>query len=146
MVTSLWKLSFVADIYDKKNRSKIMSRVRSSGNKATEKRLIKIFRENEIKGWRRKWPLPGKPDFVFPKERIVVFVDGCFWHGCPTHGTIPKTNREFWEKKISRNSERDKEVNRQLSDKGWGVVRIWQHELKEPENVLLKLALVMDLP
>ncbi len=123
-----------------------MARVRSSGNKATEKRLIKIFRENSIKGWRRNCLLPGKPDFVFPKERIVVFVDGCFWHACPIHGTIPKTNREFWEKKISRNSERDKEVNRQLSDKGWRVVRIWQHELKEPENVLLKLALVKNLP
>ncbi len=134
------------DIYDQKKRSEIMARVRSSGNKATEKRLIKIFRENSIKGWRRNCLLPGKPDFVFPKERIVVFVDGCFWHACPIHGTIPKTNREFWEKKISRNSERDKEVNRQLSDKGWRVVRIWQHELKEPENVLLKLALVKNLP
>jgi len=67
-----------------------MSRVRSKGNNATELRLIQIFRDNRITGWRRNWPLKGKPDFVFPKKRIAVFVDGCFWHGCPEHGSLPK--------------------------------------------------------
>lgn len=116
-----------------------MSRVKSYGNKSTEIRLIKIFKDNKITGWRRNYPLPGKPDFVFPKRKIVVFVDGCFWHGCPLHGTIPKTNQAFWDKKLTRNIERDKEVNKILSEKGWRVIRFWQHELKAPHSIILKL-------
>ena len=117
------------DIYSSQKRSEIMSRVRGEGNKSTELRLIELFREHRIKGWRRNYPLPGKPDFVFPQLRVVVFVDGCFWHGCPSHGSTPAANMEFWEKKLGRNRERDREVNRTLRAKGWRVLRIWQHEL-----------------
>lgn len=83
-----------------------------------------------ITGWRRDSKLQGKPDFVFPKPRIAVFVDGCFWHGCPKHGTKPKTNAAFWRKKIARNRERDREVGQALRQRGWRVLRIWEHELK----------------
>ena len=120
----------MVDVFDKKKRSEIMSRVRSKGNVVTEKKLIALFRENDIKGWRRNYPLFGKPDFVFPKEKVAVFVDGEFWHGHPTRGQIPETNRDFWENKIERNKMRDQQVNQTLESKGWIVVRIWQHELK----------------
>jgi DNA mismatch endonuclease (patch repair protein) len=73
--------------------------------------------------------LLGKPDFVFPKSRLTVFVDGCFWHGCPKHGHTPRSNTAYWRKKIARNIERDQEVNRELKKRGWRVFRIWEHEL-----------------
>lgn len=74
--------------------------------------------------------LLGSPDIRFQRLRIAVFVDGCFWHGCPTHGTRPKTNSEFWAAKIVRNRQRDREVDRQLRREGWIVVRLWQHEVE----------------
>ncbi len=120
----------MADVFSKKKRSEIMSKVRSKGNVATEKKLIALFKEQGIKGWRRNYKLFGNPDFVFPKEKIAVFVDGEFWHGHPTIGQIPETNREFWENKIESNKKRDRQVNETLERKGWIVVRIWQHELK----------------
>lgn len=88
------------------------------------------FREAKLTGWRRKIPMMGRPDFVFARERVAVFVDGCFWHGCPTHGRTPKTNQPFWITKIARNRQRDRVVRRHLSAAGWKVVRIWEHELR----------------
>lgn len=107
-----------------------MSRIRGAGNKNTELRLIQVFRTNDITGWRRGSKLPGKPDFVFSKLKLAVFVDGCFWHGCPKHGTSPKTRASFWLAKITGNKARDRRVNRLLRAKGWKVIRIWEHELK----------------
>lgn len=118
------------DIFTKRKRSDVMSRIRSTGNKGTELRLIQVFRTNSITGWRRKSGLPGKPDFVFPKQRLAVFVDGCFWHGCPKHATQPKTNAAFWRKKIARNRQRDRRVNYTLRKRGWAVVRVWEHALR----------------
>ena len=74
--------------------------------------------------------IPGKPDFVFRKERLVVFVDGCFWHGCPTCYIKPKQNAEFWENKIGGNIRRDRKVSRQLRTDGWSVCRVWECKLK----------------
>ena len=71
-----------------------------------------------------------RPDFVFRKERVVLFVDGCFWHGCPIHGTRPKDNRAFWRKKITANQTRDRRVHRALRTAGWKVLRIWEHCLR----------------
>lgn len=130
----------MADVFTPQKRSEVMSRIRGKGNASTEQRMIKHFREQGIKGWRRNWPLPGKPDFVFPKLRIAVFVDGCFWHRCPKCYRQPATNAEFWEAKIGRNVERDKEVNRELKERGWKVVRVWEHELRGRKGSrLLKL-------
>lgn len=134
----------MADVFSKEKRSEIMSRVRSKGNRATEKKLMSLFRENGIKGWRRNYRLFGSPDFVFPKKKIAVFVDGEFWHGHPTLGQIPETNREFWTNKIERNKARDNLVNQTLKDKGWIVVRIWQHELKD-NRWLQKMRTAFDL-
>ena len=71
-----------------------------------------------------------RPDFVFRRERVIVFVDGCFWHGCPLHGTSPKDNRAFWRKKITANQTRDRRVHRALRQAGWKVLRIWEHSLR----------------
>jgi DNA mismatch endonuclease (patch repair protein) len=119
------------DIFSKAERSRIMSRVKSSGNKSTEAAFITLMTERGITGWRRHLPIFGKPDFVFRKTRIAVFIDGCFWHGCPKHCRMPATNRDYWERKIGRNLERDKKVKRELRKAGWTVVRIWEHELKD---------------
>jgi DNA mismatch endonuclease (patch repair protein) len=108
-----------------KIRSRIMSRIRGRGNKETEEALAKLFRQHRIKGWRRHQPVFGKPDFIFPKSRLAVFVDGCFWHGCAKHGTIPKSNRAYWRRKLARNKKRDQIVARTLRNAGWRVIRIW---------------------
>ena len=107
-------------------RSELMSRVRSSGNRATELRLATLMRKHRIHGWRRGALLPGKPDFVFRAEKVALFVDGCFWHGCPRHGRTPKTRVAFWTKKLARNAQRDRAVTRTLSASGWTVLRIWE--------------------
>jgi DNA mismatch endonuclease, patch repair protein len=77
-------------------------------------------------------PLPGMPrrraDLTFPARRVAVFVDGCFWHGCPTHGTQPKTNDEWWAEKLRRNVARDGATDEHLTEQGWLVVRVWEHE------------------
>lgn len=69
-----------------------------------------------------------RADIVFARQRVAVFVDGCFWHGCPEHCRLPQRNREYWEAKISRNQERDRGLNAALEDAGWTVIRIWEHE------------------
>jgi DNA mismatch endonuclease (patch repair protein) len=119
----------MADVFSKSKRSEVMSQIRSRGNQATELALAKLFRRHKITGWRRNQKVFGKPDFIFPKHKLAVFVDGCFWHGCPKHGTQPKGNAAFWRKKISRNQIRDRLVTRTLRKAGWRVIRIWEHEL-----------------
>ena len=119
----------MADVFTPEKRSAVMSLIRGSGNKDTELRLMLVFKALGITGWRRKAPVFGKPDFVFSKIKLAVFVDGCFWHACPIHATQPKNNAEFWQAKIARNVARDRLVNRTLRAKGWRVMRIWEHEL-----------------
>lgn len=116
-----------------------MSSVKGRGNRATELCLIQIFRAHRVSGWRRGVSIFGKPDFVFAASKLAVFIDGCFWHGCPLHGTLPKSNRAFWQEKLSRNQMRDKLVNRRLKALGWKTLRIWQHELRSPEKIVRRL-------
>jgi DNA mismatch endonuclease, patch repair protein len=108
----------MADVFSKPKRSDIMARVLGHGNKATELALIKVFRRHGITGWRRHRPIFGNPDFIFPKIKLTLFVDGCFWHGCPKHETQPATNRAFWRKKLARNKARDRLVNARLGGGG----------------------------
>jgi DNA mismatch endonuclease (patch repair protein) len=117
------------DVFTKAKRSEVMSRIRGRGNKATEIAFARLLRQNGITGWRRHLPILGKPDFTFRSNRLVVFVDGCFWHGCPRHGNKPKGNAAFWRRKFSRNKLRDRLVNRELRQAGWRVVRIWEHDV-----------------
>lgn len=134
------------DVFTREKRSEVMSLIRSRGNKGTEMKLVTLMRGQGITGWRRHARLkagvkpgtgkpakPGpkdrlmvRPDFVFRAERVAVFVDGCFWHGCPRHGTRPRQNRKFWDAKIARNKKRDRAVARGLRAAGWSVLRIWE--------------------
>jgi DNA mismatch endonuclease, patch repair protein len=134
----------MADVFSKDKRSEVMSKIRGKGNKDTELALIKIFKEHHIVGWRRNQALFGRPDFVFRSERIAVFVDGCFWHGCPEHATVPKNNRLFWQKKLKNNKLRDELVTLELDKKRWTVVRIWEHELTESSRVALRIQTEID--
>lgn len=119
----------MADVFTKAKRSAVMSRIRGRGNKATELALMQLLRHHGITGWRRHQNVFGKPDFLFRRERLTLFVDGCFWHGCPRHCKIPAGNRVFWEKKFAANKARDRRVNRELRKLGWRVIRIWEHAL-----------------
>ena len=118
------------DTVSRSERSRIMAQVKSSNNKSTELAFIEILRSEHLTGWRRNYPLHGKPDFVFPRCRLAIFIDGCFWHRCPKHCRMPNTNREYWETKISRNAKRDRSVTKQLKEDGWTVIRFWEHDLK----------------
>ncbi|SRR5581483_3655007 len=129
----------MADVISKARRSEVMAAVRSRGNKETELKLVAILRSARIAGWRRHQPLLGRPDFVFYKARLVVFVDGCFWHGCRLHCRIPENNREYWQRKILGNTVRDRATSRLLRRAGWRVLRIWGHSLRFPERVVQRI-------
>src|SRR6266852_4727715 len=119
--------------------SRRMGAVRRRGNKTTEMRLRAILVASGISGWKlHPKGLPGSPDFYFPDRQLVVFVDGCFWHGCPLCGHIPSVNRPFWKAKILRNKQRDSENDRQLIQAGLRVVRIWEHELQRQGREFLQ--------
>jgi DNA mismatch endonuclease (patch repair protein) len=161
----------MADVFSKAKRSEVMSRIRSRGNRDTELALARLLRANGITGWRRhalvrvasdKWQVSRKarasvlshdtrhlsltvrPDFVFLKSRTAVFVDGCFWHGCPRHATKPANNRAFWKKKLAGNKTRDRRVNRTLRRAGWRVIRIWECELRNAERILKRISKVLN--
>lgn len=127
----------MADVFDKQQRSQIMRKVKSSGNKSTEIRLISVFKENNISGWRRNYAVKGHPDFVFLKMKIAVFVDGCFWHGHDCRNTTPSDNKEYWDRKRQRNIQHDREVTAIFEARGWTVIRIWECELKKKNTEIL---------
>ena len=115
-----------------KKRSKAMGAVKSSGNKTTEVRFRLALVRNKIKGWKvRPKGVKGNPDFIFLKKKIIIFVDGCFWHGCPKCGHVPKTNNSYWGAKLDRNKVRDKKNNRILKKEGYKVLRFWEHDIKK---------------
>src|SRR5258708_7940334 len=117
------------DIFTKAKRSAVTSAIRGRGNKDTELRMMALLRAHGITGWRRNARVFGRPDFIFRKVRVAVFVDGCFWHGCPKHTTKPRNNAAFWRRKFASNQTRDRLVTRALQRAGWRVLRIWEHEL-----------------
>ena len=124
-------VSWMTDFLTAKKRSALMANVRSRGNTTTEERLRGLLQELKVVGWR--WHiagLPGRPDFIFPKERVAVFVNGCFWHGCPRCQRRSKSNVAFWEDKVSQNRKRDRRVARQLRSRNYRVVTIWECQLK----------------
>ncbi len=138
-----------------------MSRIRSKGNGSTEGRLATLMKEAGITGWRRQVELVVKPargskvkalkvrpDFLFRPERVAVFVDGCFWHGCPRHATRPKQNRKFWDQKIAGNKARDARTSRGLRKAGWKVLRIWECALtvKRQSATVRRLSRALESP
>ena len=119
------------DTFSREERSKIMRRVRSAQNASTEGVIVGALRSRHIRGWKlRPQGVPGSPDLFFPKSKLAVFLDGCFWHGCPRCFRAPSSRTEYWRPKIARNHRRDQRVNRLLWRQGYGIVRLWEHEIK----------------
>lgn len=125
------------DVFSKKKRSEIMSKIKSKDTKIEilfRKALWKKgfrYRKNSSKHL-------GKPDLVLPKYKTVIFIDSCFWHNCPKHGYLPKSNLKYWRKKIERNKERDKEVSKHYKKIGWKIFRIWEHKIKVSIDNIIK--------
>lgn len=120
----------------KLTKSEQMARVRNK-NTEPETALRRALWQIGLR-FRVRSNLPGTPDLVFVGAKIAVFVDGCFWHGCPIHYTEPIKNAEFWRSKLLRNLERDRRVNEELERLGWLVVRIWEHELTQGMNLAVQ--------
>ena len=114
-----------------------MSAVRSKRNKSTELKLIAVFKKNGIVGWLRNYKVKGHPDFIFPRKKIAIFVDGCFWHGHDCRNTRPSDDAEYWQKKRERNIKHDKEITALFESRGWTVVRIWECELQRKNEQIL---------
>jgi len=134
----------MADVLTPEQRTYNMSKIRGK-NTGPEIKLRKMLWSEGIRGYRIHYKLPGKPDIVFTKKKIAIFIDGCFWHKCPACFQEPETRKEFWMKKIQSNVDRDKKVNEQLQAEGWTIIRIWEHEIrKEPETILSKIMFLLD--
>jgi DNA mismatch endonuclease, patch repair protein len=136
----------MADTISPVRRSRLMSKVRSKGNLTTEIAMKRLMRLHGISGWRGQVKiLSFRPDFVFRREKVVVFVDGCFWHACPIHGSRPKSNVSFWEAKLENNKARDRRADADLADSGWNVVRFWEHSVrKDPSGCAEKLIAILS--
>lgn len=121
------------------SRSRIMGAVKGKGNKSTELKFCLGLANAGIVGWKMHEKLIGNPDIIFPSYKVVIFLDGCFWHGCPMCGHIPKENRSYWKAKIERNSERDTYKAAALTDLGYLVIRFWEHELSNDLNRCIEI-------
>jgi DNA mismatch endonuclease (patch repair protein) len=132
------------DNLNRRSRSRLMSRVRSSGAKSTELKFRLLLVRAGVCGWKlgHRLGLPGRPDFVFVKRRLAIFVDGCFWHACSRCRATPKSNRVFWNRKLQGNVKRDLKARKMLRAMGWAVVRIWEHELREDGVRVLRRVLL----
>ena len=129
----------MTDVLTPEQRRKNMSRIRGK-NTSPEMKLRKMLWESGLRGYRVHYKLPGKPDIVFTRKKVVVFVDGCFWHKCPVCFRPPETNAEFWNEKLQKNVERDLRVTQELETLGWVVLRFWEHEIKKtPEDVVKRI-------
>lgn len=138
----------MADWLTRTQRSRNMSSIRSTRNRSTEQAFLTLLRNEHISGWRRHLRLPGKPDFAFPSLKVLVFIDGCFWHGCPKCYRLPEDNRDYWIGKLNRNRSRDREVSQLLIATGWKVLRIWEHSLQNEvgrRRALRRLTKALDL-
>jgi len=112
-------------------RSQVMSSVRSTGTRL-ERGLAEALRKAKLRTFQTNpKDIEGRPDFVFRKSCVAVFVDSCFWHGCRWHCRMPAANADYWRAKIARNRQRDKRVTRLLRRRNWRVVRVWEHTIKD---------------
>ena len=113
-------------------------------NLDTELKLMALFKTHGITGWRRRQRVLGKPDYIFHRQKVAVFIDGCFWHGCPQHGRKPNINRSYWLSKLRRNQQRDVYVKRELSKIGWTVLRFWEHDLKNGSRIAQRIMKLLE--
>jgi len=127
------------DVLTKKQRSYCMSQIKNKDTKI-ELNFRKYIYKKNLRGYRIKNKIIGKPDLYFPRKKIAVFIDGCFWHKCPKCYKKPKSNIKFWEKKIRENKKRDKAVNRAIKKSGMKLLRFWEHQVKKnPEACFVKI-------
>ncbi len=134
----------MTDVLTQEQRKLNMSHIRAK-NTMPEVKLRKVLSAAGIRGHRIHFNLLGKPDIVFTKKKIAIFIDGCFWHKCPICFQEPETRKEFWMKKIQSNIDRDKKVNKQLKDDGWKVMRFWEHDVrKNPDKVVKKISAMIE--
>jgi len=132
----------MADVFDKATRSRIMSRIRSTGT-TPEKRLAKLLRGVGLR-FSLHAKLPGTPDIAFRKQKVAVFMDGEYWHGYNWKRLGKKPTNAFWRKKLERNIARDKRVNHELRQLGWRVVRLWETQVnKKPAYCLRRIRLAL---
>ena len=134
----------MADKITKEQRSKTMRAIRSTGT-TMEKKVTSELWKRGFRFRKNVKTLMGSPDIAIQKYKVVIFLDSCFFHVCPIHGRIPRSNVEYWEKKLKRNVERDNMVNEFFLQKGWNVMRIWEHEVKkEFETTIEKIAAFIE--
>ena len=127
------------------DRKKNMTNIKSKGARSTEKKLRNSLAGAGISGFKlNDKTLPGTPDFVFLEDRLAIFVDGCFWHGCPKCYKRPKSNQQYWDKKYTSNKIRDEHVDLELNKCGWTVLRLWEHELKEIASVRARIQELLE--
>lgn len=119
------------DIVNKATRSRYMAAVKSRGNLSTEAKMVRLLREHGLHGWRRQLRIRGTPDFSWPGQKVALFVDGCFWHGCPRCYKTPKSNVRYWKEKVASNRKRDRRIDSVLRRTGWTVVRVWECRIQD---------------
>ena len=133
----------MSDSFSKRKRSEIMRAIRSKGTKI-ETKFANTLRKNKLKFKRNEKRLYGKPDFVFKNTNLALFIDSCFWHGCPYHCRMPKSNKSYWNAKIKNNKLRDKEIVKWYKKHGWKVLRFWEHSLnKDMQKCINKATMVI---
>ncbi len=128
------------DNLTKEQRKKNMRNIRSTGTKP-EQMVMRELRKRKIYFAKHVKTIIGKPDIVFRRKKVVVFIDSDFWHGHPERFIMPKTNEKYWKKKIARNKERDIQVTQELTENGWKVIRIWEYDIKHNLEHCIKLIL-----
>ncbi|MGN7232833.1 very short patch repair endonuclease [Priestia megaterium] len=119
----------MTDNMSKEQRRKNMQAIRSQSK--LENRVSRELWNRGIRFRKNDKSLFGKPDISIKKYKVVIFIDSCFWHACELHGNRPKSNQEYWDKKLSRNKQRDAEIIEFYNQKGWYLKRVWEHEIKE---------------
>jgi DNA mismatch endonuclease (patch repair protein) len=138
------RLATLPDRLTPAQRSAHMAGIKGKRNRSTELHVAAKLVRAGVRGWRRHPnDVPGRPDFAFPERRIALFVDGCFWHGCPRgNRNTPRTRAEFWQAKIAAKRTRDRTVDRHLRAQGYRIVRIWEHALRDGQWLDALLALL----
>lgn len=135
----------MADRHTKAQRRYNMSRIKNKDT-SLELRFRKMLCDKGLKGYKVNYSLPGKPDIIFTRFKLAIFVDGCFWHKCPKCFKYPQSNKKFWKDKILKNKRRDKIVNNELSKLGYQVLRFWQHEIKENPDICVNQVYIILKP
>jgi DNA mismatch endonuclease (patch repair protein) len=133
----------MVDIVSREIRSRMMSNIRAVSR--LEDRISKSLWKLGLRFRRNVKSMIGKPDFAIKKYKVVIFIDSCFWHSCPVHQVLPKSNAEFWRSKFEENRRRDEEVTMHYNSNGWNIMRIWEHEFREDfDEAVMKIHRFVD--